>query len=300
MSALLVAENEHTHRVHQGRTTSSMATSKHSQGPGSAMYLRTNSSPGGNNEDTRSDIQRRYSSEGIYTTQQAISNVDNNNINTAVKRPEHDNVKLHANRNENSVSGKNSLSDKATSQRHSHQAGILSKNIPPSAPAKDKQGPSGIDSLSKIENGIVVATLKAVNGEEFVLSAESIQTIICVTRVLVSELGAKIEKLEAFPKDGAESKPSDVKREESSSAPGRLESIEGAKYSKEELLSMSRSLLSKQPPESWRLLSQALPEVCLPANSVRHYFDPIDLHPHDSSLFIDSSNLKDRRDQRRL
>ena len=137
MSALLVAENEHTQMVHQGKTPANMTALKHNQGPNAAMYVRTNSNPGGGHEGTRPDIQRRYSSEGIYTTRQTISNSNDSNISMVVKHQEQDHKKLPAIRNENMISGKNSLSNRASYRNH--QTVVHNNNIPPSALAKDKQ-----------------------------------------------------------------------------------------------------------------------------------------------------------------
>lgn len=313
MSAAMMAESAgHTH-IHKGfeKTSENKTKFVSSQGPGVPVYMRTNSNPNGDEDTTRPELLRRHSSEDAFTTKPKVHNFSNNNINTAVMHHPRDYQIPQGSEKENlgsssNLSGlsrsssTNSGFDLGTGSLRSQRAPAAQPNLYASflAYLRDDQAHRGLENLSRFDDSIVVATLRNGIGEEFVLSAESFHTIIRVTRVLLTGMEASIIKLEAFPKEHRATMSNSMERNQSSSMPAHH--YECPKYSKDKMLQLSRSVLSKQPPDSWRILSQAIPEVCLPANSVREYFDPADFHPPDGSLVVETISIKNRQEPHNL
>ncbi|GFN93946.1 hypothetical protein PoB_002045200 [Plakobranchus ocellatus] len=283
MSALLVAEVGKTVAPqipesyhHRNKASSNTSSQSCNHGPSPAMYMRTNSTPTGDNEKARPGYHRRFSSEDSYTGQHA--GIDSKNTNSVMPVNHH-------------VSAEDKL--------HGVQRDHLGTTRKCSSQTRNM---NALDKTASSFKNSELATADAGVPHRISTQLSSLQKMNqCVTKVLVSELGAKIEKLEAFPKVDPcnKSKPFE-NNEEHKECNGKPLSEEGTKYSKEQLLQLSRSLLSKKPPSSWQLLSQAHPEICLPPNKVKHYFDPVDFQPHDGSMVVESTSVKDPKDRRRI
>ena len=147
MSALLVAETGH-----QEKSPTNMSMQSQSQMSRAAIYHRANSSPSGNPETTRTELQRRYSTEDTFTLtdQYAPPNSNNNNIKVSGENLIQDNEKLHASRKDtpsgigNSSMPASYTNSKAGSFRNQQVSAVKAAmchnhSLPPAAVLHDKE-----------------------------------------------------------------------------------------------------------------------------------------------------------------
>ncbi|BFZ13516.1 hypothetical protein BsWGS_16555 [Bradybaena similaris] len=146
------------------------------------------------------------------------------------------------------------------------------------------------------------ATLLTGAGEELKLVGKNFKTLLHASRILLKELDAKLVRIESVSDDDdeeetckdevlsfAEEVASQVAAPASDSCvagcfPQQKEWNKHWNYSKDELLLLSRSVLSHQPPSMWHVIANTHTDCCIPATKVINYFEPSMFHVPDGSV----------------
>ncbi|XP_013088538.2 uncharacterized protein LOC106072664 isoform X1 [Biomphalaria glabrata] len=165
---------------------------------------------------------------------------------------------------------------------------VESKELEASPEVKKEEDSS--TEKDKCESSVVVFTLKNKEGFELILTGRNAKAVLSATNTLMQHSDIELVSMEVVcdgetDQNDNHVRTGDIQKEDLMNFKCQPEMLfkKALMYSKEYLIKLSQSKLSKAPPPLWNVLVHTHSPCCLPAEQVSSYFQPSKFKPHDGS-----------------